>query len=283
MKDITLEECFRVLELKNGDSFEAARKAFKQKMHRCHPDRYPNDVHAQKKATEQFMHVKRCFRQLEEHYKLFGDMPVLDSPEHFYVDDEPQEQPSSSQTRSSNTSTSATMSLRERGKEREKERERAALFKAAHFENSSDPEETIGKSSKRQASAGELGLIILIIAVIGYFVISPPSSDWHDDVDLSDYPAQAPKPLTNRSDELHAEETKARALLSTTEKQLLDTLREDTFTFGSSAKDVVAIHGTPDESQNNTWLYKKSKVMFKDGRVVDWQSHSTFPLATRLK
>lgn len=284
MRELSLEFCYRTLGITNADTFESARKAFKQKMHRCHPDRYPNDPIAQEKATDRFMEVKRCFRVIEEYYVMYGEMP--------YVEFSNPAPKTESRTNKIIDDTSPHRAHRHSG----------VFKKYAGAERSGD-HGRVGKSTRmkfhqenkarfsvteRNISAAEIGAGLFVVGILAYFILQSPMqkllqadsevSEKQIDEEITDLDAR-PKPEMP----LTKEERISRGLLTKSQVRLDEATNGQTFTFGSSLDEVAAIHGVPDRAEPGIWFYDKSRIMYKDGRVVEWKSDPSFPLATRLK
>lgn len=297
MKKPTLKQSYMILGITNDHSFEDARRAYKTKMHRLHPDRFPHDIAAQKKASVRFSQLKVCFKCIEEHYALYGEMP--------FIDDLPT--PSSKQKSplgSPNNGPSNEEQAQEDERARRDRHEREILSQAASLNTDSSPAptsdtKTSQRASEKNSSAGEIGAGLFVIGILAYFVLHPPTHKFwikeepntKQQLDefgqvIRQHKDRHNKDKNSRSaphDFLLEEQLKSKALLSKTQQRLLETASGRTFTFGSSFKEVAEIHGPPDKSENQTWHYDNSKVMFKDGRVVDWKSDASSPLATRLR
>lgn len=73
---------------------------------------------------------------------------------------------------------------------------------------------------------------------------------------------------------------------STIKKGLGKTSGSNSFTYGDSMTEVVRIHGPPSKMEKsklyNTWHYGSSIIYFQNGKVKDWISHPSYPLATSL-
>lgn len=52
---------------------------------------------------------------------------------------------------------------------------------------------------------------------------------------------------------------------------------------GSSAADVLAVEGPPEELTATVWRYADSEIYFRDGRVVGWKSSPARPLAVTAR
>ena len=53
------------------------------------------------------------------------------------------------------------------------------------------------------------------------------------------------------------------------------------FGVGDDMQTVLSSQGQPTHIEGNVWLYGESKVVFAQGKVIDWQSHAKDPLKTR--
>ena len=58
--------------------------------------------------------------------------------------------------------------------------------------------------------------------------------------------------------------------------------KPDFFTIGSPIGEVIDVQGKPDKTVKDVWSYGKSKVIFKDGLVVDWKRGKGSPIKARL-
>lgn len=279
-----------ILGISNGDSFEDARKAFKRQMHRLHPDRYPHDIAAQKKASERFSQLKICFKCVEEHYALYGEMPFIDD----FVD-HPAERNSSIQAQEE---AKANIKKEIEAVAERNQQEEEILRQASSLNTDSSPiyiaeSKTNSRAKEKTSSAGEIGAGLFVIGILAYFVLHPPTVKFwvkdktkptNDDIHLNDADQQnLLEAQSGPKDYFYEEQLKTKALLSKTQQRLLETASGKTFTFGSSYKDVARIHGPPDKSENQIWYYDNSQVMFEDGIVIDWKSDASYPLATRLR
>lgn len=54
------------------------------------------------------------------------------------------------------------------------------------------------------------------------------------------------------------------------------------FTIGSTKDEVAAIQGTPTDLGEDVWCYGFSQVLFKAGRVAEWQEAKTNPLKAKV-
>jgi uncharacterized caspase-like protein len=56
---------------------------------------------------------------------------------------------------------------------------------------------------------------------------------------------------------------------------------DETFTVGSTMREVAAVQGTPDSFSETVWAYGRSMVMFKGGHVTNWRAVPESPLKVR--
>ena len=77
-EQLTVQKAVEILGISEGDSLDDAKRAYKRQMHRFHPDRFPNDVNAQKQAASKFSQLKKCYQLIEEHFNMYGEMPFQD-------------------------------------------------------------------------------------------------------------------------------------------------------------------------------------------------------------
>lgn len=54
------------------------------------------------------------------------------------------------------------------------------------------------------------------------------------------------------------------------------------FTYGDSMRTVVEVQGAPTNATGNVWYYGKSKVIFHQGKVINWHSNHSNPLKASL-
>ena len=61
---------FKILDIPHTATFEEVRKAYKEKVKKWHPDRFPQtDEDIQKKANDLFQSITHAYQKLEDHFK----------------------------------------------------------------------------------------------------------------------------------------------------------------------------------------------------------------------
>ncbi len=279
MTELTLEKAIKILGLSEDDTLLDAKKAYKRQMHRSHPDRFPNDIDAQKRASSKFLQLKECYKLVEEHYELYGEMPII---------------------------VKGKAQPKKKKKSRKDEAEDQAFQRSAPFYQ--EPKPSIAKKARipkivaqpreKKSNAGKITVATLVIGALGYLGIHQShflnQNEFGDktrtEIDSSELDKRVKMQLDPQyhsnpaqDDHLIEEKEKARAVLSQVTRKRKGK-RNKTFSVGSSYNDVAEIHGAPDRSDENTWYYETSMIVFdNDGKVINWTSTPAYPLSTSIK
>ncbi len=67
-----IHECFRVLELGDGATFEEARRAYYELVKVWHPDRFQHDERLTRRANEKLKQLNSAYETLQQFYKPLG-------------------------------------------------------------------------------------------------------------------------------------------------------------------------------------------------------------------
>ena len=282
-EQLTVQKAVEILGISEGDSLDDAKRAYKRQMHRFHPDRFPNDVNAQKQAASKFSQLKKCYQLIEEHFNMYGEMPFQD-------DDKNAEQ---RKRRERNKKDQAEENFLQQSSTLLKDPELRTVARRQHKPVAPQP-------PAKPSRAGKAAALLCIAGLAGYFALNHSHLLFPQEVDPSvteidstelDYrvsiqldPNAEKAEEMSLSDQLIQEELKAKAVLSKLNANAANTQSNKTFTYGSSYSEVAEIHGPPDHSDQKTWYYNSSKVVFdNEGHVIDWTSDPSYPLAIRLK
>jgi|GEM_PF-1476495 len=291
--DLSYDECYSLLHIQPGASFEEARKNYKRVAQRNHPDRFHNEPVQAEQAKQVLMQTMQAFRIIEEYYNLYGGMPH----------DKDFEQ--STNTQASAAKNSAEDDLLAKTSGLSTKRGKASSKSARPSKSSTSTRSTFKKSkSQRRAKSSATSTpkpkffvwLIVIISIIAYLSFLPEESVEQNNTrsySNTQSSERASQSITQNAQELsednksamkqEAFNKKLQNAYTVTQKQLLKSTTGDTFTFGSSFALVSEIHGPPDRSDGDVWYYGESKIVFKNGQVHDWKSDPSYPLATRLK
>lgn len=153
-------------------------------------------------------------------------------------------------------------------------------------------------AKKRNKWFGGLTLVVLVggtVALFSFLYFSEGSFTSFSSVGRVDSSVQEPKPSPPVSQEdspkkengdlPQVKEEGKNIVLEPGPEQQRDTSSvssRDYITLGSSADEVLALHGAPTRAEPGRWYYGLSSIRFSKGRVVGWNSRDRHPLKVKM-
>ena len=80
MSQLTLTQCYQLLEVQADASIEAVKLAYRQLAKVWHPDRFTEDPELCKIAEAKLKQINAAYRQIKEHLTQIGTQPVTNQP-----------------------------------------------------------------------------------------------------------------------------------------------------------------------------------------------------------
>jgi hypothetical protein len=227
----TYAECYRILTLNPGCTWDALRKTYKQQIQKWHPDRFADNTEEKSAADEKIKHITAAYQQLAAYHRKHNSLPDVEPP---------RLAPRSTESSAAQTHTTpppATGNSTQSRHKPVKPRSNAPII----------------------FSLGLLGLVIYLMLHLA------PQDDFPEKTSKNNHVPDAvneakTEPVTE-TNEIQAinEEIKAGAG------------SEKFITYGSSVGEVISIQGVPTHQDGDVWYYGDSEVYFRAGVVVGWK------------
>ncbi|MDH5570117.1 MAG: J domain-containing protein [Gammaproteobacteria bacterium] len=247
-------ECYHILKIKPGCSWDVLRKSYKQQIQKWHPDRFENSSPQKEAATHKIKLLNRAYHQFSQYYRKNGSLPVI---EHL-----------------------APAARNIAGSQVKSEPLNADTIQKSY--------RSLTPKNHRTKSQSFIFLAIISITFI-YILVeytpvnNPPQQPQktvfynnpilnQQEPQHSTYNVLAPEksaPLPNNTESLDSLTNTNKNQTDSQSTQVDDS--ENYFTYGSSIGNVIHIQGTPDKVEDDVWLYGDSKVYFSEGKVIKWE------------
>ncbi len=79
---VNYRNCYSVMRLSSGASWEELRRSYKHLVQHCHPDRFEQHLGERKEAELSLRDLNSAYQALEQYYKAHGKLPVVDVRSH---------------------------------------------------------------------------------------------------------------------------------------------------------------------------------------------------------
>ena len=287
---------YELLGIRPGDSWKKLRVSYKSAINKWHPDRFTQNLSERGIAEERTKEINRAFRELQEHYRRYGSLPLDDPrPAPLY--------PATTATPSSSGQTTAAVSPAE-----------------------PRPRKPASNNAHRQGAGNRLrfGLALMGLLLAGYLVLAPEEYEMTVDNHLADSVNVVPsagleqtsqkaatRSFTTGSSlgEVHSvqgiptrvdgdiwyygdakvffKNGKVSHWVDSADRRLLVQPNHDSqtheaavqyFDRGSTKAEVLALQGVPIRETDKVWHYGLSRVYFNRDKVVGWAESPLDPL-----
>ena len=310
MSDYT--DDYRLLGLAAGCSLQALKAARRRLIKTWHPDRFPNSGDEKRSAEERIKLVNAAFDRLIEHHRAFGSlpsaasaavkstpapnanpkMPTAGSAPHAQRSDppadrigvphEPIDRPRITPARNPIPWLIVFAAIAFLSESIVSDWIRVNRPPSEDTDNSKsitdEHDESLSRLPQSAPSVPDKNFTVGDTIDDVYAVQGPPSiagrGVWHygkSKVYFADGSVTAWE--NNPENPLHVTPPSVSRAQTATENRI--------FMIGSTKAEVRALQGTPLVETEASWDYGLSKVYFRDGRVVDWESSTTQPLKAR--
>lgn len=237
---MNFSQCYEVLDLEPGCSWEQLQTGYRRQVQKWHPDRYAQEPEQQSLAAQHMLSINEAFGILAQHYRQFGILPGGPLPV---------------EAGAAEPDTIVTADIDARS---------AAMVSPAggvppdawNFEVPAQPEQVFPVVQRKHDPLSAAPWIFLFaMFALGYLLLAHlaengTTSDFAGT--LHPLPA-APAP---------------RAPAANT----------PVFSYGDTPGRVYEIQGIPTRTNGDLWFYGDSEVYFEHGVVASWQSTPEHPL-----
>lgn len=274
------EHCYRVLQLEVGCNKDELRKAYKQLIHKWHPDRYPDASKEKVIADDKIKAINIAYDQLNKFYLKTGYLPkaqdfLTSQQKHTAPDNRHNNVPANEST----------------GSRRDFNVKPSANTKKASSKNTRHR----SQPSARPFRVIIAGTIVAIMLPVMYY-----SLEKSEEADFNDSQIDKTNDLLIKqsSDEFDSTTSISNIDSNTAihaEKQLDESVNSDLapaeqanaddleyFTQGSTLGEVLSVQGPPSDTDGNIWFYGRSEVHFENGKVSHWIRSANYPLRVQL-
>lgn len=254
------QDCYKILSIESSCDWPGARKAYKQKIQKWHPDRI-TDAAKKSSAEDKLKELNLAYEQLSIYYKKHGYLPA--------------------QIKQSEIDTESIEVKPDRSRKQPAEQ----TAKPSESVKNSTASSTLNVS--RQSSVLSL-VVFTVLGLVMYSLLDFESPD-AGSMKNTEQNQQSSSTLQENSKAKSNYESEGLTKLNTSKDELNSSSEEDDshikteyFTIGSSTIDVLRVQGTPDSVVDNTWFYGESSVEFEDGVVKDWKRSVANPLNAHM-
>lgn len=228
-------DCYKILNIEPGCSWDELRKAYKIQIQKWHPDRFPEQSPEKLAADDKIKRITSANQQLVAYYRKHGRLP----------DPESENTPSALPRPNRPTHYSSHSASAQASQINETIRSRPSLLP-----------------------------IVILIAIISFLVwhytpythtrmpapvVKTPEPQRYEPV----------KKLPSNPMLISSTSASDSAASSTTSSLKPET--EEFISYGSTVGAVIAIQGAPTSQIGDTWFYGESEIYFMDGRVIGWR------------
>jgi len=237
-------DCYQMLGASPEQSFKEIRKNYKRNIQKSHPDRLEESQ--KEAANNKIKQLSSAFSVIEKHYKEHGSLPAIF-------------------TGATNTETTATSDFSTSPADNDENDTAHKKEKSADTQNSA----SIQQSSKNKSKSSKFFLFILValVALIFFYL----DNSFETEKPAIKEEIKIIKPIKNKTNIIE------------NKNDLKDKKKKpEFFTLGSPIGEVIDVQGKPDKTIKDVWSYGTSKVIFKDGLVVDWKRGKGSPIKARL-
>lgn len=227
-------DCYRILNIEPGCSWDELRKAYRIQIQKWHPDRFPEESAEKLAADDKIKCITSANQQLVAYYRKQGRLP---DPE----------------------AASTPSALPRPGR-------------PVHNSTGPTPSQTPPIHSKKSSSPSLLPIFVLI-AIVSYLVWNytpythPPVATPKKTEPLKNESREAT--ITNQQISPSAGSTANNKIISS--NTAIKSNTDEFITYGSTVGAVISIQGPPTNQIGDTWFYGESEIYFLDGKVIGWR------------
>lgn len=255
----SFEQCYSLLNIKNGCNWDELRKSYRVLIHKWHPDRCISE-NEKEAATSKLKDLNTAYSQLSDYYQQHGVLPLNSLP-HEHED-------KLHGTNINQETVNPTSAESEKSKTTKQEQ-------GYNF-----PPEI----NKKRSPAFKFSLLIIsLIVIYQYRGINLNSLATNLD-DLDEYTQSmehSQEPSNKSKIQIDNKNTKLPANLQN-DLEKTSTIKENFFSYGSSIGEVIMIQGPPERTEGDIWYYGKSEIHFSKGIVTSWHRSANNPLKAEI-
>lgn len=226
-------DCYRILNIEPGCTWDELRKAYKLQIQKWHPDRFTDESAEKQAADDKIKRITSANQQLVAYYRKHGRLP------------EPEvENTASALPRPAPNS---------------------------HYSSGTTPAQTAHTFTKK--SNPSLVPILILISIISFLVWKyAPYTHAPSIENRNMAPARTDtllKAPTTHKTISPINGTDKNAIITNSITTSGDD--DETISYGSTVGAVIAIQGPPTRQIGDTWFYGESEIYFLDGKVIGWR------------
>lgn len=226
-------DCYKILNIEPGCSWDELRKAYKIQIQKWHPDRFPEQSAEKLAADDKIKRITAANQQLVAYYRKHSRLP---DPE------------------SSNTPGALPTPGRQ-----------------PQYASATAPTQPAAIKPKISSRPSLLPIFILILIISFMAWHYTPGRSPAPTVKILEPQKNDTGKKTVTNPMLLATPVKSSENLAGLPASSLKPETEELISYGSTVGAVIAIQGPPTSQIGDTWFYGDSEIYFMDGRVIGWR------------